>query len=158
MEKKKPWGFVPGLILGGAVGLLAVGLLGSLLVYGALSVERKKPSAGWTLVPVVVLNRDVKSGDELAFDDVSMRSVPVQLASSSTVTVETVSAALHRKLRLPLKKSDVLRWTDLAALGDPKLPGTLAASKACTDALSLDTSGAPESVEVLIDQVTKEAR
>jgi Flp pilus assembly protein CpaB len=96
-------GFVLMLVVGGFVG----GFFAYLFVKKTEADARK----GWNLVPVVVAAQDLQAGDTVEFEQISQRSVPEQLVSSSIVKPDSASYIVHQQLNAPVFAGEPLRWS-----------------------------------------------
>ncbi len=81
----------------------------------ASQVEVEVQSSGWQLVSVMVASRDIPENTALTMDDLSPRSVPRFLVTSSVVKAEAVSYVLRQKVLVPLQAGDMLAWSAVAS-------------------------------------------
>jgi pilus assembly protein CpaB len=76
-----------------------------------------------SLIPVVVLARDVPAGAVVTYDDLSQRSVPEHLVTSSIVKPDSASHLINQPLKHALQAGDWVRWSDTGEQR-PMLQGT----------------------------------
>ncbi len=100
------------LIIAGVLALLA-----ALLVWKKLQHEEEKVREGWTLVPVVVANRDVQEGTVLDYDMVAKMKMPEQFVTPSVVKPSQFDKVIGQKLMVPLQRGDLILWSHFRSEG-----------------------------------------
>jgi Flp pilus assembly protein CpaB len=103
---RAPLSFAAGLL----GGLAVAGCLGGIVSYSLVKMTEAKVRRGWNLVPVVVYAKDVAAGDVVGFDQISQRSVPEQLVTSSVVKPDSASYVVNQPARVPALAGDVALW------------------------------------------------
>jgi Flp pilus assembly protein CpaB len=93
--------------------LFSMGIL--LFVAGYYEVRgfARRANAGWNLVPVVVVIRDMPAGTVLRTDDIAQQPLPSRFVSAGIVKPENYSYVVGNPLRDDLHKGDLLRWVDV---------------------------------------------
>jgi pilus assembly protein CpaB len=100
------------LIVAGVLGLLA-----ALLAYKTIQRKEEKIKEGWTLVPVVVVNRDVPEGSVLDYDMVAKMQMPDQFVTPSVVKPTQFEKVIGQKLMVPLQRGDLILWSHFRSEG-----------------------------------------
>ena len=96
---------------------VVLGLLAAFLAYKTLKHKEEKIREGWTLVPVVVANRDVGEGTVLAYHMVAKMQMPEQFVTPSVVKPNQFEKVLGQKLMAPLQRGDLILWSHFRAEG-----------------------------------------
>ncbi|MBN1206406.1 MAG: hypothetical protein JXB05_15955 [Myxococcaceae bacterium] len=98
--------------------LAALSMLAS--ACSAASAAEPKPGA---LVPIVVASRDLPIGTTVTWDEMSQRSVPAGLVTSSVVKPDSASYINNQKLLVPVLAGDPLLWSFFeTGNGDARAP------------------------------------
>jgi pilus assembly protein CpaB len=100
------------LIVAGVLGLMA-----ALLAYKTIQRKEEKIKEGWTLVPVVVANRDVVEGTVLDYDMVAKMQMPEQFVTPSVVKPSQFEKVIGQKLMVPLQRGDLILWSHFRSEG-----------------------------------------
>ena len=138
--------WVGGLALGFALSVISVGMLAGVVSFGWVKSAESKARRGWNLVPVVVFAVDVPAGKEVTFDQVSQRSVPEQLATSSVVKPDSVSYVMNQRLLVPGLAGQSVLWSMFELLpAGPKAPPR-EAIEACMARLPYQGEGSIDAV------------
>jgi pilus assembly protein CpaB len=69
-----------------------------------------------SLVPIVIASRDLPAGSTVTWDDISQRSVPAGLVTSSVVRPDSASYINNQKLVLPVLAGDAMQWSYFESL------------------------------------------
>ncbi|GMU00924.1 hypothetical protein KH5H1_50440 [Corallococcus caeni] len=105
--------FIEGLFVGVGIGVPVFGVLAGLLAYAKVKHDEDQARAGWTLVPVLVVSRDLRPGDILDNQTLAIRSVPSQLTTASVLRPESAKHVFTHTVAVPLKAGDPLLTTAL---------------------------------------------
>ncbi|MBN8228811.1 hypothetical protein JYK02_14985 [Corallococcus macrosporus] len=89
------------------------GVLAGILAYAKVKHDEDQARAGLDLVKILVVSRDLRPGDVLDTQNLSLRSVPRQMATASVLRPEFASAVLNHPVVVPLKAGDPLRMTSM---------------------------------------------
>lgn len=100
------------LIVAGVLGIMA-----ALLAYKTIQHKEEKAREGWTLVPVVVANRDVVEGSVLDYDMVAKMQMPEQFVTPSVVKPGQFEKVIGQKLMVPLQRGDLILWSHFRSEG-----------------------------------------
>lgn len=87
----------------------------SLLAAACAEASAAEPNPD-TLVPIVVATRDLPAGSTVTFDDLSQRSVPAGLVTSSVVRPDSAAYINNQKLLLPVLAGDPMQWSFFESL------------------------------------------
>lgn len=100
------------LLIAGALGVLA-----ALIAWKTIDRKEKKIREGWTLVPVVVANRDVVEGTSLQWEMVAQYQMPEQFVTPSVVKPPQLEKVIGQKLMVPLQRGDLILWSHFRSEG-----------------------------------------
>jgi Flp pilus assembly protein CpaB len=120
-----------GIFVGLGVGLVAGGFGAGVLAFTLVKKAEQEARAGWTLVPVVVANRDVTPGEVLKFNELAQRSIPEQLATSSLVRPDSSAYVVGQTLTVPVQQGEPLRWAFFAAATEDLEPEETRLAEEC---------------------------
>lgn len=95
-------GAVVGLVAGGAIALIAVGV-----VYAR---KRHDLWLGWNLHRIVVAGKDLPEGTKLDADSLEYQELPEQYALGSLVSVDSAGYLDGRELAVPVAAGDPITW------------------------------------------------
>ena len=123
------------LIVAGVLGLLA-----AVLAYQTIKHKEEKIREGWTLVPVVVANRDVVEGSVLDYDMVAKMQMPEQFVTPSVVKPSQFEKVIGQKLMVPLQRGDLILWSHFRSEGTFERLSNIVRKRG--RAISLDIGGA----------------
>jgi pilus assembly protein CpaB len=123
------------LIVAGVLGIMA-----ALLAYKTIEHKEEKIREGWTLVPVVVANRDVVEGSVLDYDMVAKMQMPEQFVTPSVVKPGQFEKVIGQKLMVPLQRGDLILWSHFRSEGTFERLSNIVRKRG--RAISLDMSGA----------------
>lgn len=90
---------------------IVLGLLAGLIAWSAIETKKKEVQEGWTLVPVIVANRDISEGTILDFDMISQRPIPEQFVTASVVKPESANYIVGQKVLVGIQRGDPILWS-----------------------------------------------
>ncbi len=90
LERKARMSFIKGLLLAALIGILVAILLG----YNIYKLNEKEKARIAALRPVVVLNTDVKSGDEITLDMLEETTANAEVANTGAITKDQFTKAM----------------------------------------------------------------
>ncbi|MBN2493532.1 MAG: Flp pilus assembly protein CpaB, partial [Deltaproteobacteria bacterium] len=96
---------------------VVLGVMAAFLAYKTIKHKEEKIREGWTLVPVVVANRDVVEGSVLDYDMVAKMQMPEQFVTPSVVKPNQFEKVLGQKLMSPLQRGDLILWSHFRSEG-----------------------------------------
>ncbi len=96
---------------------LGLGLMAALLAYKTMQRAEDKVKEGWTLMPVVVSNRDIVEGTVLDYDMVAKHQMPEQFMTPSIVSPKQFEKVIGQKLMVPLQRGDLILWSHFRSEG-----------------------------------------
>jgi pilus assembly protein CpaB len=96
---------------------LALGIVAALLAYRTMRRHEERVKEGWTLVPVVVSNRDIVEGTVLDYDMVAKHQMPEQFVTPSVVNPKQFEKVIGQKLMVPLQRGDLILWSHFRSEG-----------------------------------------
>jgi len=96
---------------------LGLGLMAALLAYKTMQRAEEKVKEGWTLMPVVVSNRDIVEGTVLDYDMVAKHQMPEQFMTPSIVSPKQFEKVIGQKLMVPLQRGDLILWSHFRSEG-----------------------------------------
>lgn len=114
---------LPALLMGAGAGFA----LGLPLAYVVALLGSKATVQTWALTPVVVAAVDLPRGEQVTFERISQRSIPVAFAHDDFVRPDEAAALIGKVANAPLMAGDPLSWA-LVAESDAGVPS-------CADAL-----------------------
>ncbi|MBN2497991.1 MAG: Flp pilus assembly protein CpaB [Deltaproteobacteria bacterium] len=79
--------------------------------------EVQRAREGWTLVPVVVAERDLDEGTVLDYDMVAKMSMPEQFVTPSAVKPSQFEKVVGQKTAVPLQRGDLILWSAFRSEG-----------------------------------------
>ncbi|NOK15548.1 SAF domain-containing protein [Corallococcus carmarthensis] len=95
-----------------------MGLLAGFIAYSQVKHEEQQVRARWDLVPALVVGKDLRPGETLDFKNLSSRSMPRRLVTSSVLRPESASYVVSQPVLMPLQAGDPLRMTAVEPPGD----------------------------------------
>lgn len=119
---------------------LVLGLLAAVLAYQTIQRKEAKIKEGWTLMPVVVANRDIVEGSVLDYEMVAKMQMPEQFVTPSVVAPEQFEKVIGQKLMVPLQRGDLILWSHFRSEGTFERLSNIV--RKAGRAISLDISGA----------------
>ena len=100
----------------------------------------EKIKEGWTLMPVVVANRDIVEGSVLDYEMVAKMQMPEQFVTPSVVAPEQFEKVIGQKLMVPLQRGDLILWSHFRSEGTFERLSNIV--RKAGRAISLDIGGA----------------
>jgi len=119
---------------------LVLGLLAAVLAYQTIQRKEAKIKEGWTLMPVVVANRDIVEGSVLDYEMVAKMQMPEQFVTPSVVKPEQFEKVIGQKLMVPLQRGDLILWSHFRSEGTFERLSNIV--RKAGRAISLDIGGA----------------
>ncbi|RKG80998.1 hypothetical protein D7W79_06540 [Corallococcus exercitus] len=105
--------FIEGFFVGAGIGVPVFVVLAGVLAYAKVKHDEDQARAGWDLVRVLVVSKDLRPGDILDSQSLAIRSVPSRLATASVLRPESAKHVLTHTVAVPLKAGDPLLTTAL---------------------------------------------
>jgi pilus assembly protein CpaB len=119
---------------------IVLGLMAALLAYKTMQHREDKIKEGWTLMPVVVSNRDIPEGSVLDYDMVAKMSMPEQFVTPSVVKPSQFEKVIGQKLMVPLQRGDLILWSHFRSEGTFERLSNIVRKRG--RAISIEISGA----------------
>ena len=111
-------GFITGLAIGLGATVVILGIAG-IGGYAVATLKNAEVRKGWNLVPVVVAGREISEGRIITVEDLSQRSIPEQLVTSSVVKPDSSKYVLNLKTLVPMMQGDPLLWSQFETKPPP---------------------------------------
>lgn len=119
---------------------IGLGLVAALLAHRTLKHKEEKIKEGWTLVPVVVANRDIVEGSVLDYEMVARMDMPDRFVTPSVVKPGQFEKVIGQKLMVPVQRGDLILWSHFRSEGTFERLSNIV--RKAGRAISLDISGA----------------
>jgi pilus assembly protein CpaB len=106
---------------------VAAGIIAVVLVNYYITRQEKAIYKGMELVSVIAVTKDVPAGTKLTGGMLAKRKVPEKYVHGNAVDPKDANLVIGQILNFPLKRGDVILWTDLQEEGGllPGLAGTV---------------------------------
>lgn len=83
---------------------------GAVAYVNVLGIERDV-RRGWNLVPIAVAAQDLREGQIIDYDLISVRQVPEQFVTASVVRPDSTPYVLNQRILVPVQAGDPILWT-----------------------------------------------
>jgi pilus assembly protein CpaB len=119
---------------------LGLAVLAAVLVSQTIDREKRRVREGWTLVPVVVANRDIVEGSVLDYEMVAKMDMPDKFVTPSVVKPNQFEKVIGQKLMVPIQRGDLILWSHFRSEGTFERLSNIV--RKAGRAISLDIAGA----------------